>query len=352
MNPLQKSALRLAIYGAVLTYLAADLFVFNGPIARKIEQANPFSVENLAAAKSRGVVARVFNHQITRGQVDRALSDRLWLSGRTAESMSPEDRRIARYAALDELIDHELLRVKAMAHAHETKVTKEGLAARMQRFKARFPNDAAMHAAMKSQGIPDETALRDRLNAHMQQENYVALKIEPLVTVSDAEAREWFEQHRDQLAHPERIRARHIFLPARNHTGPEAAQILDQALATLSQDPSQFAAIAGTISQDPASRHDGGRLGWLTRDRLDGGFADMLFKLPLNQFTIVESPIGWHLVEVIERAASTPRSYQDAEAEVIAALKAIKRREAVRSYRRALRQFEAKKITIFHEMME
>ena len=88
MTPLRKFTLRLAVYGAVLLYLAGDLFVFHGPLSRRIARANPQSPEAIASAKERGVVARVFNLQITRGQVERAVRERLWLEGKSVDSLT------------------------------------------------------------------------------------------------------------------------------------------------------------------------------------------------------------------------------------------------------------------------
>ncbi|NIP92066.1 MAG: hypothetical protein GWO24_00735, partial [Akkermansiaceae bacterium] len=66
--------------------------------------------------------------------------------------------------------------------------------------------------------------LRYRIAARIQQERYLESMIE--VTVSEEEARAWFEENKAELALPERLRARHIFL-ATSSRRPE------QALASL-----------------------------------------------------------------------------------------------------------------------
>jgi hypothetical protein len=117
MSPLKKFLLRLALYGGVVAYLAGDLFVFDGPLRQRMNLSDPGNPQAIAAAKAKGVVARVFNLQITRSQLDRAVHTRLWLEGKSLEPLTPAMRKTFRYAALDELIDHELLRVKAKANA-------------------------------------------------------------------------------------------------------------------------------------------------------------------------------------------------------------------------------------------
>ncbi len=351
MTPLKKFSLRLVLYGAVLAYLAGDLFVFHGPLSRKIERADPGSAAAIAAAKENGVVARVFNLQITRSQLERAVRERLWLEGKSIESLTPENLKLARYAALDELIDHELLRIKAKANAPDLKVSEEEIDARLQRFLARFESKDAMLAAMKSQGIATERDLRDLFAARIQQEKYVETKITPLATVTDGELRNWFEENQKNLENPERIDVRHIFNPTLDHPPEEAKAKLDAALADLSAGRKDFATLAKELSEDPATKHTGGSLGWMSRDRLPADFSAPVFSMPVNAPALVRTRLGWHLVEVTARKPAEARSFDQAKPEILAALEAVKRRQAITEYRAALRRFETEKIDVYHDMM-
>jgi parvulin-like peptidyl-prolyl isomerase len=352
MSPLKKFTIRLVLYGAVLAYLAGDIFLFHGPLARKIARADPNSPEAIAAAKSRGVVARVFNLQITRNQLERAVRERLWLEGKTLESLTPEFRKLARYAALDDLIDHELLRIKAKANAPELRVGREELDERMRRFVARFESKDAMASAMKSQGIGGEQELRDRIAARIQQEKYVEMRIEPNSQVTDDEARKWFEENGRSLGNPERIEVRHIFIPTLDHPPEEAKAKLDAALADLTTKKKDFATLVKEISEDPATKNTGGNLGWMSRDRLPADFSAPVFALAVHQPALVRTRLGWHLVEVTARKPAEPRGFDQAKPEVLAALTAIKRRQAVIEYRAALREFEKARIDVYHDMID
>ena len=351
MTPLGRFTLRLAIYGTVVAWLAGDLFVFHGPLRRRIDRADPTSAEAVRIAKSQGVVARVFNHRITRDQLERAVHERLWLEGKSPADLTPENLKLARYAALDDLIDHELLRVKAKANAPQLKVDDEEINERLRRLLGRFQSKDEMKSAMKSQGIASENDLRDRLAARIQQEKYVELKTAPLAAVSGDEARAWFEQNRDKLALPERVRARHVFLATLDRPEQEAKTILEGALAELNNGKADFATLAASLSEDPASKASGGDLGWMSRARLPADFAGPVFALPPHTPTLLRTRIGWHLVEVTERKPGESRDFEQAKDEVLAALEAVKRREAAREFRNALRRFEAAKIDVYHDML-
>lgn len=351
MTPLGRMTWRLALYGLVAVWLAGDLFVFHGPLRRRLDRADPRSAEAVAAAKAGGVVARVFNRQITRGQLERALHERLWLEGKTPADLTAANLKLARYAALDELIDHELLRVKAKANAQELRVTDDEVNERLRGMLARFASRGEMERAMKSQGIASENQLRERVAARIQQEKYVEMRIGPLSVVTDDEAREWFAEHAGELAVPERVKARHVFLSTLDRPRDEARKTLENALTELKSAKVDFPALAASLSEDPASKERGGDLGWMGRGRLPEDFAGPVFSMPMHQPTLVDTSIGVHIIEVTDRQPSRERSFEEAQTEVMAALRTLKRDQAAREFRDALRRFEAEKIEVFHDML-
>lgn len=317
---------------ATALYLAGDWFVFDGPIHRRLlpETAQP--------------AARVAGHPITRSQLDRAVSEKLWLEGNPAA-----DPVAARKAALDELIDHELLRLQVKATAPPLPVSDQEIDDRLRRFAGRFQSKGELETAMKSQGIPNERDLRDRLAARIREEKLIALRIGPSIQVTDEEAREWFEENQKTISLPERVEARHIFLPTLDHPPEEAQQKLAAALVALTEQKKDFAALAREISEDPATRDGGGSLGWMTRDRLPADFAGPLFSLETNQPALVRTKLGWHLVEVTARKPAGPRAFEPAKPEILAALEAVKRRQATEDFRKSLRQTHAAEIEITPE---
>lgn len=295
------------------------------------------------------VVARVCGHAITRSQLERALREQLWLDGKSIESITPENRNGARAAALDALIDHELLRAKCDAGAGQFTVTAAEIDKRMQTFSSGFETDDAMKHAMQAQGIPTLRELRARLAAHLQQEKYVESRIGPLAAVTDAEARQWFDENKKQLVDPERVRVRHVFIATLEHPSEEAKARLDAALADLTEKRVDFATLAQEISEDPATQNNGGDLGWMTRKRLSDTFASTVFSLPLDHPALVHTKLGWHLVEVTARKPAEARSFDNAKPEILAALEAIKRHQAAGQFRKALRKFESAHIEIYQD---
>lgn len=352
MKSFTKFSLRFAAYLLVLGYLAGDLYVFNGPLNRRIQASHPDSPESIAKAKANGVVARVFNHHITRSQLDYAIHERLWLEGRSLADLTPADKNLVTYATLGELIDHELLRVKTKVNTMDLEVTDSEIDERLKRFAGKFETKGHLQSAMKSMGIPDETSLRNRIAARIQQEKYVAMRVDPLVSVSEEEISGWFEENAAKMEIPPRIRARHIFIATLGTPSDKAKETLEGALAELTAGKKDFSTLAGELSDDTATKANGGDLGWMSRRRLPVDFAEQVFGLGKGAPTLVRTKLGWHIVEITETKAASQPTLEDLRPEIIAALSAAKRHQAVTDFRTALRRFEEHKIDIFHDQLE
>ncbi len=111
----------------------------------------------------------------------------------------------------------------------------------------------------------------------------------------------YFEQNRERFRAPDRLRVRHILLPAAaddtEHRVQARAQA-EQLIAQLQSNPVLFADFALRHSACP-SKEQGGELGWLQRGQTTPEFERQAFRLPegLADFP-VESRWGYHIVWV------------------------------------------------------
>nr|MCU0780651.1 peptidylprolyl isomerase [Akkermansiaceae bacterium] len=165
-------------------------------------------------------------------------------------------------------------------------------------------------AALKAEGIPDEAALRDRLAARIQQEKYVESRIAPKTTVTEEEARAWFEEHRAQLAIPERADLQWVFAATATPDEP-APEALANAMAALTAGTAGFSAVARDLAATPNFRVS---RAWTTRDRLPDGLAGPVFDLPPGQPTLLRTRAGWHLVLIATRQPARQRDFAESAA--------------------------------------
>lgn len=319
----------LSLFAAVPLYLAGDFFLFNGPLNRALQ----------SAVLRSGVIASVSGRPITSSQLDRAVFEHLHLTGGATATFSDAEQLAIRKSVLDDLILHEILRGEIEATAHKINVSPAEIDDRLAVFTARFADKSQLETALKSQGIPTEAALRERIANRLRAEKLIASRT--AVTVTDDEAKKWFTEHSKELVLPERVEARHIFLPVPGLPAEEAKKTIDEALARLTAKQKDFPSLAKELSQDPSTKDIGGNLGWITRARLSPDLAGPLFSLPEKQPAVLRSRIGWHLVEITGRKPSGPRTFEDAKPEIVTTLEAAKHRDAVKNLRETLRKSTA-----------
>lgn len=134
---------------------------------------------------------------------------------------------------------------------------------------------------------------------------YVALSKDQLAqqqVVSDEEIQKYFDAHKDDLAKEER-QAAHILIAV-----PKGASAADkQAAKAKAEDilkqvkanPARFAELAKADSQDPGSKDNGGDLGWFARGAMVKPFEDTVFKLQKDQVSdLVETDFGYHIIKL------------------------------------------------------
>jgi len=159
--------------------------------------------------------------------------------------------------------------------------------------------------------------------------------------VTDAMLRQFYDEHPDQFADPEKVHVRHIVITA-GEAGPHAkskerAREIITGVATqlhglnassrAVSDPtaaaqlriSQFAQLARQYSEDAAAQ-SGGDLGWLAKGQLDPDFEAAAWGIPPGIVSgIIETKFGYHLIlvegkqpagrETFEHARPTIRGY-------------------------------------------
>jgi peptidyl-prolyl cis-trans isomerase D len=142
---------------------------------------------------------------------------------------------------------------------------------------------------------------------------YVQLNVSILVPgdvpVTEREIRTHYDRNREQFQRPATARVTLAYLPK---TSPADTAIALQRARAIRQEivaGADFAEVARRESQDPGSREQGGDLGTFGRGDMVDEFEEAAFSLPVGQVSEpVESPFGYHLIQVQERTADEVRA--------------------------------------------
>jgi len=277
--------------------------------------------------------------------------EKLYRTGRDPEKIHTNERQLLRWAAMDELIDENLLRIKTKANSNEISVSDSEIEAEVIRFEKRFESKEVLQKAMATQGIENEKELRFRMAARLQQEKYVLTKIKTHITVSDEEAQQWYNDHQKEIKMPERRRARHIFLATLDHPSEQAKATLAKHLKLLKASQINFSSLASTVSEDERSKTKGGDLGWMRKARLPGDFATHAFTLPKNTPTLMRTKLGWHILEITEIKPPELLPFETMKEEIIAAISDGRRADAIKQYRHQLRLINHLHVEIFPQVL-
>jgi peptidyl-prolyl cis-trans isomerase C len=112
-------------------------------------------------------------------------------------------------------------------------------------------------------------------------------------SVSEAEAKKFYDQQVSSAKAQEEVRARHILV----ETEAQAKELQDRL-----GKGEDFVALAKTHSKDPGSKDDGGDLGYFGKGQMVPVFEETAFALKAGQVSSpVKSQFGWHIVKVEDR---------------------------------------------------
>ena len=127
------------------------------------------------------------------------------------------------------------------------------------------------------------------------------------VTVSSAEARSYYEAHRDEFKRPASVYLSYVSIP-RLALPSDTAEALQraQSLKAEIQNGTPFDEVARRESADTVSGAEGGDLGEMAKGQVVPAFADAVAKLPLNAVSEpVLTQFGFHLIKVESRKADS-----------------------------------------------
>lgn len=188
----------------------------------------------------------------------------------SAEGKSTLDQ--VRVDVLNQMIDTELLRQAAQKEA--ITVTEADIDARLKQIKQDAGGEETFKNSLKESKLTEQEF---RGNIVRDQIIYERLYEKVAKTVPTS---------------MEQVRARHILVASQKEADDIQTRLAKGA---------DFAALAKDLSLDPQTKDNGGDLGFFPRQVLEPSFENVIFNLKVQQSGIVETELGYHVVQVVER---------------------------------------------------
>jgi foldase protein PrsA len=132
------------------------------------------------------------------------------------------------------------------------------------------------------------------------------------IDLSDEEVRGFFDEHRYLFEQAEEIEVRHILV----ETEETAAEVVERLAGG-----EDFAELAAELSIDQSNKDNAGYLGFFGRGVMVPEFEEAAFGMTVGEVSgVVESPFGFHVIELLDRRDAEEVSFEDVEEEVKDAL--------------------------------
>jgi peptidyl-prolyl cis-trans isomerase C len=261
-----------------------------------------------------GVVARVNGEDVKKGEIELAVKT---LEDRARTAVPPEQRDTVYRQVLDRIIGFHLLVQEAKAR--KVVAPPWEVDAQVDQIKKQFPNEDAFKQMLQARSVTldqlrSDTAQTIAVNLMLKHE------LEPVVKVTEADTRTFFDQNKARFRQDDAVHASHILIRV-----PEQADVTARAkaktqagdiLAQLKKGAA-FADLAKKYSQDPGSAPNGGDLGFFSKGQMVPAFEQAAFGLKPGQTSgVVESPFGYHIIRVSEVKAGRDLGYDEVKAQI------------------------------------
>ncbi|MEW5701322.1 MAG: peptidylprolyl isomerase [Candidatus Zixiibacteriota bacterium] len=260
----------------------------------------------LAAEVLEEPIAVVGDRVILRSEWETQLA--LYAMQNKLDADSPAVRDTVGRALLEQMVNDQLILIQAERDTTLRLKDQEidaALEDRLQELRRRFGSDDEYRAQLVKEGL-SERDLRVRYRQDVQnqllKQELIQRKLAE-VAVTNGEVREFYNRYQDSLpVQPEAIKLAHILMPVEvSSSTVDSARTRLTVILQQVREGLDFAEAARRYSTDP-SASAGGDIGWFGRGDMVGAFEEAAFALAPGQISgIVRSPMGWHLIQCLDR---------------------------------------------------
>ena len=274
-------------------------------------------------------IVKVNGTIITRAEMDRAMKV---LSAQNQMGQQNPASKTAEDAVIEQLISAELL-FQAGTKLGVADLDKQ-VADKVAQGKAKFKTDAEYENALKSAGLTPKS-LEELLRKDIVINNLVVKEIVPKVTVSDADARKFYDENIDKFKRPEQIKASHILCKVDPKASAEDKKKAREKAETLLKEikaGKDFAELAKANSDCPSSKQ-GGDLGFFGKGQMVPPFESAAFALKPGEVSdVVETQFGYHIIKVAEKKDAGAAKFDEVKDRIQDYLKNMKIQKGVLDY--------------------
>jgi len=272
-----------------------------------------------------------YQYHLLRGALDRFSKSLAELDDRQLE----EARRQA-----DKTYDLESM-VLASGEAGDVVIPPEQVDAAFAEVLARYPDRSAFAGDLHANGL-SEARLRQALHRELLFDGVLQRVGARRLTVSQIDARLYYELHTEKFFVPEQRSARHILITINDDFEENnrlmARARIDRIAEKLGRSPHRFADQARKHSECPTAM-EGGRLGNVLRGQLFPQLDSALFSMREGAISdVLETEVGFHLLWCEKTIPARAIPFSKAEPRIRTILDERNRRNCQKAFLKQLRE--------------
>ncbi len=204
------------------------------------------------------------------------------------------------------MIDQRLITTEAARRG--IRPSRQQVELKLSQAASRFGSEKDLKDMLRERGH-SLAELKDRLRLDAMLDRIATEQI----TIEDFQIEQYYRENIVQFAYGEQVRARMILTEVRQN-----AEALKEALDS----GGDFAGLAQQFSTDPATRDQGGDMGYFERDDYAVQISEVAFSLEPGQTSdVFDVPDGFCILRVEGRRPAAVKSLEDVRDQIIARLK-------------------------------
>ncbi|HEY2903538.1 MAG TPA: peptidylprolyl isomerase [Polyangia bacterium] len=244
-----------------------------------------------------------------------------------------------RHEVLERLIDDELI----LQQATELKltITSEQIDSSIDEIKRQNNiDDAQLRDALKGQGMTMATYRAD-IKRQLLRFRVINISVGSRVSISDDDVKSYYERHMKTGSNTQ-VRASHIFVAIPD--GADAATVAEkqaqaQRVLERAQKGDDFAKLARELSDDPATRNEGGDLGYFGKDMLPKPIEEIVFAMNVGEIRgPVRADRGFHVIKLVDKRIKEAKPLEEVKDDIRMQLRQKEMERQTKTYLTELRK--------------
>lgn len=291
----------------------------------------------------KGAIAQVGQAFVSQDQFDRLKAAHEAVGRAPDKDKQPDRYRMFERGLVEYLVTLEVLRQKSSSFGFT--VTEQDVLAKLEQIRRMFQSDEEkLQEALDKKNITLEQ-LTQSIRESLWLEGMKTAVTEG-VTVSEDEAKAYYEDHKTEYVEQESRGVRHILISPFAISGGgtatstatqadwDAAKTEAEKVRSEIQNGADFASEAEKYSDDEPTKDSGGELvGGVIRGQTVPAFEEAVFSLQKGELSLpIKTPYGYHLIEVTDITPEKQLSYDQVKESIKSSLLSQKQSETWESW--------------------